>query len=146
MVRPRAGIVIAGSARLARLTLTRQSRLRAVAMRRLTGLAQVEQSLERQRKLFTWGHISEADYRREAARLEELRERLKGDLPAKRSTHIRGIRELWENGDADARRQLLGTLFDRLILRDGETAEYVPRPDRAAEAIALVEQAIGPTE
>jgi hypothetical protein len=108
-------------------------------------LAQVERSLERQRKLFTWGHISEADYLHEAARLEELREQLKGDLPAKRSIHIKGIRDLWEHGNADARRQLLGTLFERLIVRDGTIAEYVPRPDYAAEVIALVEQAVGPS-
>jgi hypothetical protein len=44
-------------------------------------LAQVERSMERQRKLFTWGHISEFDYMREASRLEELRGQLKGALP-----------------------------------------------------------------
>jgi hypothetical protein len=38
----------------------------------------------------------------------------------------------------------LATLFDRLIVSDGEIIEYVPRADRAAEVIALVEQAIGP--
>jgi hypothetical protein len=101
--------------------------------------------LERQRKLFTWGHIAEADYLREAARLEELREQLRGDLPTKRSIEVRGIRDLWERGGADARRQLLGTLFERLVVRDGAIAEYVPWPDYAAEVIALVEQAIGPT-
>ena len=108
-------------------------------------LAQVERSLERQRKLFTWAHVSEADYLREAARLEELREQLRGDLPAKRSIQVKGIRDLWERGGADARRQLLGTLFERLIVRDGAIVEYVPRPDYAAEVISLVEQAIGPT-
>jgi len=39
-------------------------------------ITQVERSLERHRKLFSWGHISEADYLREAARLAELREQL----------------------------------------------------------------------
>jgi hypothetical protein len=101
--------------------------------------------LERQRKLFTWGHISEADYLREVARLEELRQQLKGDLPAKRAIRVKGIRDLWERGGADARRQLLGTLFERLIIQDGAIVEYVPRPDYASEVIALVEQAIGPS-
>ena len=55
-------------------------------------------------KLFAWGHISEPDYLREAARLKELREQLKGSLRATRTVQIRGIRELWENGGADARR------------------------------------------
>ena len=40
---------------------------------------------------------------------------------------------------------LLGTLFDRLIVRDGQIVEYVPRTNRAAEVIALVEQAVGRT-
>lgn len=55
-----------------------------------------------------------------------------------------GIRDVWEGGDADARRELLNTLFDRLIVRGGEIVEYVPRPEYAAEVIALVDQAIGP--
>ena len=107
-------------------------------------IAQVDRSLERQRKLFTWGHVSEADYLREAARLAELRDQLRGSLPTKRSVRIQGIRDVWERGGADARRQLLGTLFERLIVRDGQIVEYVPRADRVAEVIALVEQAIGP--
>jgi len=108
-------------------------------------MAQVERSLERQRKLFTWGHIAEADYLREAVRLEELGEQLQGELPAKRSIQVKGIRDLWDRGDADSRRQLLGTLFERILVIDGVIIEYVPRPDRAAEVIALVERAIGPT-
>lgn len=106
-------------------------------------LAQVEKSVERQRKLFTWGHISEADYLREAARLKELREQLRGALPTKRSLRVKGILDLWQRGDEHARRQLLGNLFERLVVRDGEIVEYVPRADRAAEVIALVEQAVG---
>ena len=35
-------------------------------------------------------------------------------------------------------------LFDRLILKDGEIVEYIPRPEYAAEVIALVDQAVGP--
>ncbi|HCF99496.1 MAG TPA: hypothetical protein DEV93_03020, partial [Chloroflexi bacterium] len=56
-----------------------------------------------------------------------------------------GIREVWERGDASARQQLLGTLFERLILSDGEIIEYVPRPEYAVEVIALINQAIGPS-
>ena len=52
-------------------------------------LAQVDRSLERQRKLFTWGHISEAQYLRELSRLEELGEQLRGAVP-KRSIHPKG--------------------------------------------------------
>jgi hypothetical protein len=39
----------------------------------------------------------------------------------------------------------LGTLFDRLIVKDGAVVEYTPRPEYAAEVIALVDQAIGPS-
>ena len=106
-------------------------------------IAQVERSLERQQKLFSWGHITEADYLREAARLGELREQLTAAAPTRRSVKQHGIRDVWEGGDADARRQLLGTLFDRLILRDGAIVEYVPRAEYAAEVIALVDRAVG---
>jgi hypothetical protein len=47
--------------------------------------------------------------------------------------------------NADARRELLATPFDRLIVKEGEISEYVPRADRAAEVVELVEQAIGPS-
>jgi hypothetical protein len=107
-------------------------------------IEQVDRSLERQRKLFTWGHISEDAYLREAERLTELADQLRGALPAKRAIQTKGIRDLWHQGSAGARRQLLSALFDRLVVRDGEIVEYVPRVDRAAEVIALVEQAIGP--
>jgi hypothetical protein len=62
----------------------------------------------------------------------------------RRSVKQQGIRDVWEEGDSDARRQLLSTLFDRLILRDGSIVEYVPRTEYAGEVIALVDQAIGP--
>jgi hypothetical protein len=51
---------------------------------------------------------------------------------------------VWEAGDPDARRLLLSTLFERLIISDGAIIEYVPRPEYAAEVIALVNEAIGP--
>jgi hypothetical protein len=33
----------------------------------------------------------------------------------------------------------LGKLFERLIIRDGKIIEYVPRPDRTAQVIPLVD-------
>ncbi len=120
----------------------------AVAGRKVASpdaLAQVERVLEKQRKLFSWGHIEEDEYLREVARLEELRDELRGAVAPKRSIQPKGIRAIWHSGDADARRALLATLFDRLIVKEGEISEYVPRADRAAEVVALVEQAIGPS-
>jgi hypothetical protein len=61
------------------------------------------------------------------------------------TVQTKGIRDLWHHGEASVRRQLLSALFDRLIVRDGEIVEYVSRADRAAEVIAVVEQAIGPS-
>ena len=52
--------------------------------------------------------------------------------PARRGAQVRVARAF----------NLLGTLFDRLIVRDGQIVEYVPRRDRIAEVIALVERAI----
>ena len=100
-------------------------------------------SLERQRKLFSWGHIGEEQYLREVARLEQTRDELRGAAAPKRTIQIKGIAQVWQRGDADARRELLATLFDKLIIRDGEIVEYVPRADRAAEVIALVNEAVG---
>jgi hypothetical protein len=62
-----------------------------------------------------------------------------------RTLQARGIRQLRQPGDADAHRQPLGTLFDRLIVSDSAIVEYVPRPEYAAEVIALVDRAIGPS-
>ena len=44
------------------------------------------------------------------------------------------------------RRGLLRTLFDGLIVREGEIIEYVPRADRVGEVVSLIEQALGGAE
>lgn len=105
-------------------------------------LTQVDRSLERQRKLFSWGHISEAEYLREVGRLRELHDQLRGAVQPRRTVQLSGILPAWQTGGPEVRRELLVTLFDRLIVGDGQILEYVPRADRAAEVIALIEQAI----
>lgn len=63
--------------------------------------------MERHQKLFRWGHISEAEYVREAARLTALRDELRGALMVQPTIHIHGMAEAWAKGSPARRRQLL---------------------------------------
>jgi hypothetical protein len=94
------------------------------------------------RKLFTWGHISEADYMREVERLTATRDELRGAVVVRPKLRLDGISELWERSNAAERRALLAEFFDRLIVKDGEIVNYVPRADRVTEVIDSVGRAI----
>src|SRR5207249_8627930 len=106
--------------------------------RRLTSpgaLQSIEGSLERQRKLFTWGHISEAEYLREEARMKELRGELLATTPAP-AIQLRGLLDAWQLGDGVTRRELLAALFDHLHVSEGKIVGYTARlpPGRGFEA------------
>jgi hypothetical protein len=105
-------------------------------------LAQIDVTLERSQKLFKWGHISEAEYRREHERLTLLKEEIASRSVTEPVLQLDGVADAWRRGDALMRRQLLSTLFDALIVRDGEIIEYVPRSDRAAQVHALINTAL----
>lgn len=66
-------------------------------------MTQVEASLERHRKLFTWGHISEADYMREVERLTELRDQLRGAAVIEPTVRVTGVDDLWARSNAAER-------------------------------------------
>ena len=101
-------------------------------------LSQIDASLEKIRKLFTWGHIDEAEYQRNHKRLSELRAELESSTRPRSSIKVAGMRDAWRYGTGAHRRQLLTTLFDALIVDDGAIIECVPRRDRAAEVIAIM--------
>jgi len=58
-------------------------------------VAQADASLERHRKLFTWRHITEADYMREVERLTELRDQLRGAAMIRPTVRVKGVDDLW---------------------------------------------------
>jgi DNA invertase Pin-like site-specific DNA recombinase len=101
-------------------------------------LSQIDASLEKIRKLFTWGHIAEAEYQRDHKRLSELRTELESSTRPQSTIKLTGILDAWQRGTGAHRRQLLMTLFDALIVDNGAIVECVPRRDRAAEVIAIM--------
>jgi hypothetical protein len=103
-----------------------------------SALSQIDASLEKIRKLFTWGHIDEAEYQRDHQRLSELRAELESSNRPRSSIKLAGILDAWRRGTGAHRRQLLTTLFDALVVEDGAIVECVPRRDRAAEVIAIM--------
>lgn len=83
-------------------------------------LTQLDGTLERLRKLYLWQHIAEEDYKRERARLEELRADLTAATgPPVATVQLDGIADAWKVGDPTIRHELLAALFQSLIVRDG---------------------------
>ena len=106
---------------------------------------QLDATLERFQKLYLWGHVTEAEYQRERERLEELRADLvTASQPIQTSISLDGLLDAWRSGLPEIRRELLGRLFDALILRDGYVVEYVARHEREAEVVALMDTAFAP--
>jgi site-specific DNA recombinase len=111
-----------------------------------TALADIDRMLVRQQQLFTWGHISESEYLREHERLTTLRHELMLGTVAEPVIEIESILDAWNSGDIAIQRQLLSTLFDGLVVRDGEVIEYIPRKDRAVDVHALITAALDDAE
>jgi site-specific DNA recombinase len=110
-------------------------------------LAQIDRTLERNRKLFSWSHISESEYQSEHLRLTGLRAEIEADLrDYAPPIPIEGILDAWRSSDVVTRRSLLTTLFEALVVRDGEITECIPRADRAVEVHALIGAALGGEE
>jgi DNA invertase Pin-like site-specific DNA recombinase len=106
-------------------------------------LPQIDGTLERQRKLFLWGHISEAEYQREYDRLTSLKADLQADTSELQPPiAIDGVLGAWRTGDVVTRRSLLAALFDHLYVQDGQIRDYVPRSDRAIEVHSLINAAL----
>ena len=109
-------------------------------------LVQVEATIERLGKRFDWGHIDEATYRAEHARLEAVRnELMAATTPATAAVELDGLLDAWRTGIPAIQRELLGRLFDGLEVSEGQIFRYVPRKDREAAVAKLVDRA-WPTE
>jgi DNA invertase Pin-like site-specific DNA recombinase len=105
---------------------------------------QIDGTLDRQRKLYLWGHITEAEYQREYERLTSLKADLQADTnQLQPPIAIDGVLDAWRTGDVITRRSLLIALFDSLYVQDGQIRDYVPRSDRAIEVHGLINAALG---
>lgn len=107
------------------------------------GLHQIEMRLERITEAWINGWWTEERFRTERTRLEALRDelRLEQQAPSTPSLPLGGLIEGWRTGDARTRRELLATFFDELDVLDREIVAVVPRADRAAEVMTLLEEA-----
>jgi site-specific DNA recombinase len=106
-------------------------------------LESVDRALQHLKDLYTWGDISASEYQRKRDVLAATRLELSSATESKPTMNINGLLDAWVTGDPVTRRQLLVTLFEKLIVRDGEIVEYVPRKDRAKEVYALISAALG---
>src|SRR5207248_6604876 len=106
-------------------------------------LVTVDRALQHLKDLYTWGDISATEYQRKRDELVATRSELTSPAMSKPTVNINGLLDAWATGDPVTRRQLLVTLFEKLIVRDGEIVQYVPRKDRAKEVDALITAAIG---
>ena len=103
-------------------------------------LAQSDTTMDRLRKLYLWQHVSEPEYQRERERLEVLR----ADLAASTKVAapvipLAGIGSAWRAAAPTTRREMLAALFEGLIVIEGEITDFVPRPERAAVVVGLLQ-------
>ena len=102
-------------------------------------IASISLALENTAKQHRWGHMTDAAYLAEVARLEALRAELEGQAAAGPvALQLDGVGALWEAGSAEERRALLGVLFDRLYVKDGRVSVYVGRREHRAQVEELV--------
>ena len=122
---------------------------RPEAERRVTSseaVRQVEGQIERLTAVYVrFGQKSEAEYEAELRGLEALRDQLQAATPIKPTIRLDGLHDAWVKANASERRALLGLLFDGLWVEDDQIVAWIPRSDRKAEVIAIMEQAMGET-
>jgi hypothetical protein len=105
-------------------------------------LAQLDAVIERNRKLFSWGHITQDAYQQEHARLQAVRDELTAAAsPAEPPVELEGLLDAWRTGIPSIRRELLGRLLDGLEVSDGQVVRYVPRYDGEVAVAKLIDRA-----
>jgi hypothetical protein len=106
-------------------------------------VAQVEASLARLEKLFVWGHVNEQEYLGRRKQLVDLRTELQAASGAAALPGpVEGVGKAWRLADPGRRRQLLGTFFEKLYIREGDVSKYVPRREYRDEVEALITLAV----
>jgi DNA invertase Pin-like site-specific DNA recombinase len=119
------------------------ARRRAVA----DSVESIAGALERLAKLFGWGHVTEEAYTAERARLEALRAELEAQgAEAAPTMRLDGVAALWRAGSAEERRALLGTMFARIYVEDGDPRRFVARVEHRLEVEELMRELGGDYE
>jgi hypothetical protein len=102
----------------------------------------VQARLERIADLYAMGHWARDRYLAERERLEQLLEELNAESQsAAPFVPLGNLMEGWRTGDSRTRHDLVAAFFDELDVLDGRIISVVPRKDRAAEVMALLERA-----
>ena len=96
--------------------------------------ARLEARLERLRKAFTWGDISEDQYLREKAKtLETLRAlspiENKSSVLERLAELLRNVTKAWKDADQELRNRLARQLFDEIWVKDKQVIAVRPRPE-----------------
>lgn len=104
---------------------------------------QVQTRLERIADLYAMGHWTRERYLAERERLEHLLEELHAEAQDDQAPFVPlgSLMEGWRAGDAKTRHDLVAAFFDELDVLDGKITTVVPRKDRAAEVMSLLERA-----
>ena len=84
-----------------------------------SALARIDSAMARLGMRFQWGHLSEVSYRREWDGLLRKRNRLSPKMPSESAVAWRR----WEVGDAKARRAIVLSMFDQLVVDGGSIVE-----------------------
>jgi site-specific DNA recombinase len=109
--------------------------------------AKIGRMVTRLGKRFQYGEIDEDEYASELARMraqQAVYAAAAAEEPDPRE--LDGVVGLWRSGDAAKRREMLGSLFERLHVRGGRIVGYTPRADRARRVTLLVDSFLADAE
>jgi hypothetical protein len=104
---------------------------------------QVQTRLERIADLCAMGHWTRDRYLAERERLERLLAELSAESRDDEAPFVPlgSLMDGWRAGDSKTRHDLVAAFFDELDVLDGKITTVVPRADRAAEVMGLLESA-----
>jgi hypothetical protein len=110
------------------------NRLRAVYTDAQKEKAKINAQLDRQKKLFSWGDITEGDYLSEKNRLvKELQALTLPDEPThvleELSEFLRHVTKAWKEANQQQRNGLARQLFEEIWVKDKQVVAVKPRPE-----------------
>jgi len=96
--------------------------------------AKLKARLERLRKVFTWGDISEDQYLREKAKILETLRVLspienKSSVLKRLAELLRNVNKAWKDADQELRNRLARQLFNEIWVKDKQVIAVRPRPE-----------------
>ncbi len=94
----------------------------------------LELRLERLKELYSWGDIDRSVYQRER---DQIQQQLRTLAPERQRRHsvkklvdfIKRISTVWSVATPVERNQLLGRIVEKIVVKDGQVIDIVPRPD-----------------